>query len=66
MISRMLRKAIGFIAFDFDIEYVKGNLIPHVEALSRLRFYSESKDKAEEEFDDIFFTLGRDWCVVFR
>ena len=42
------------MVFDFDIEYVKGNLIPHVDALSRLRFYKESKDKAEEEFEDTF------------
>ena len=37
----------------FDIEYVKGNSIPHVDGLSRLRFYEESKDKAEE-FEDTF------------
>ena len=24
------------MAFDFDIEYVKGNSIPHVDALSRI------------------------------
>ena len=41
------------MAFDFDIEYVKGNSIPHVDALSRLRFYKESKDKTEE-FEDSF------------
>ena len=41
------------MAFDFDIEYVKGNLIPHVNAQSRLQFYKESKDKAEE-FEDTF------------
>ena len=33
------------MTFDFDIEYIKGNLIPHVDALSRLRFYKESKDR---------------------
>ncbi len=43
--SRILRWAIRLMAFDFDIEYVKGNSIPHVDALSRLRFYKESKDK---------------------
>ena len=32
----------------------KGNSIPHVDALSRLRFYKESKDKTEEEFEDTF------------
>ena len=42
------------MAFDLDIEYVKGNSIPHVDALSRLRFYKESKDKTEEEFEDTF------------
>ena len=36
-----------------DIEYVKGDSIPHVDALSRLRFYKESKDKTEE-FEDTF------------
>ena len=39
------------MAFDFDIEYVKGNSIPHVEALSGLQFYKESKDKTDE-FED--------------
>ena len=36
------------MAFDFDVEYVKGNSILHVDAISRLRFYKESKDKTEE------------------
>ena len=36
------------MAFDFDIEYVRGNFIPHVDILSILRFYKESKDKTEE------------------
>ena len=35
------------MAFDFDIEYVKGNSIPHVDAQSKLRFYKESKDKTD-------------------
>ena len=39
------------MAFDFDLEYVKGNSITHVGALLRLRFYKESK---EEEFEDTF------------
>ena len=42
------------MAFDFDIEYVKGNSILHVDAISRLQFYKESKDKTEEEFEDTF------------
>ena len=40
--------------FDFDIKYVKGNSIPHIDVLSRLWFYKGSKDKAEEEFEDTF------------
>ena len=42
------------MAFDFDIEYVKGNSIPHLDALSRLLLYKESKDKTEEQFEDTF------------
>ena len=49
-ISRILRKAIRLMAFDFDIEHVKENSIPHVDALSRLLFYKES----EEQFEDTF------------
>ena len=41
------------MTFDFDIEYVKENSIPHVDALSRLQFYKVSKDKTEE-FEDTF------------
>ena len=51
--SRILRWPIRLIAFDFDIKYVKGNSIIYVDALSRLRFYKESKDKTEE-FEDTF------------
>ena len=32
----------NFIAFDFDIIYVKGKTIPHVDKLSRLRLQSEN------------------------
>ena len=46
------------MAFDFDIEYIKGNSIPHVDALSRLRFYKESKDKTR--IWRYIFTLSRD------
>ena len=52
--SRILRWAIRLMAFDFEIENVNGNSIPHIDALSRLRFYKESKDKTEEEFKDTF------------
>ena len=55
---RTLRWAIRLMALDFDIEYVKGNSIPHVDALSRLRFYKESEDK--RRIWRYIFTLGRD------
>ena len=35
---RILRLAIRLLTFDFNIEYVKGNSIPHVDAISRLQF----------------------------
>ena len=38
--------------FDFDRVYVEGNSIPHVDALSRLRFTRSQKIK--EEFEDTF------------
>ena len=50
------------MAFDFDIECVKGNSIPHVDVQLRLRFYKESEDKTEEEFEDTFF-IG--WRLMF-
>ena len=37
------------MAFDFDVEYIERNSIPHVDALSR-----SQKDKTEEEFEDTF------------
>lgn len=33
------------MAYDFDIEYVKGNTKPYVDALSRLQFNKEIKKK---------------------
>ena len=39
------------MAFNFDIVYVKGSIIPHVDALSRLTFVYKQKDiiKGTEE-----------------
>ena len=36
------------MAFDFDILYVKGSTIPHVDALSRLAFVNEQKEINED------------------
>ena len=35
------------MAFDFDIIYVKGNTIPHVDSLSRQRFLIENGEEHE-------------------
>ena len=43
------------MAFDFDIEYVKGNSIPLEDSLWGLRFCMELKDKTE--FKDTFLHL---------
>ena len=51
--SRILRWAIKIMAFDFDIIFVKGNTIPHVDALSRLRFQSENGMEHENSEDRI-------------
>lgn len=57
--------------FDFDIEYVKGNTISHVDALSGLRFIiSESKkrDKFENNFLNLVETdiLSRNKLAMIR
>ena len=51
--SRILTWTKRLMAFDFDIEYVEGNSIPHIDAISRLRFYKESKYKTKK-FEDTF------------
>lgn len=38
------------MAFDFDIEHIKGNAIPHVDTLSRLCFWLWSKDNSKNIF----------------
>ena len=32
------------MVFDFDVVYVKGSTIPHIDALSRLTFVNEQKE----------------------
>ena len=44
------------MAYDFDIEYVKGNSIPHVCALSRLRFYDRMA--AETRHDPVLIRIS--------
>ena len=52
-LSGILKWAIKIMAFDFDIIYVKGNTISHVDALSRLRFQSENEEEHENSEDRI-------------
>ena len=47
--ARIVRWAIRLMAFDFDILYVKGNTIPHVDALSRLNFDQDEEENDGEE-----------------
>ena len=62
--SRILRWAIKIMAFDYDIIYVKGNTIPHVDALSRLRFQSENGEEHENSEDRIIQWVEMD--VLFH
>ena len=49
--ARIMRWAIQLAAFDFDIAYVRGNTIPHVDALSRLQFEDEEEcDAVDDSF----------------
>lgn len=40
------------MGFDFNIEYVKGNSVPHMNALSRLRFCKDPKENIKETFEN--------------
>ena len=52
-LPRILKWAIKIMAFDFDLIYVKGNTIPHVDALTRLKFQSENGEEQENSEDRI-------------
>ena len=45
--AKILRWVIELMAFDFDIVYMKGSTIPHVDALSRLTLVNEQKEIKE-------------------
>ena len=47
MLLHILKWAIKLMAFDFDIEYVKGSIIPHVDTFSLLKFNNEKKRKEQ-------------------
>lgn len=53
------------MAFDFDIRYIKGNAIPHVDVLSRLHFKRGQKDSIlenmEYEFLHCIDTIKSTW-----
>ena len=58
--SKVLRWVLIIMTFDFDIIYVKGNTIPLVDALSRLRFQSENGEEHEYSEDKIIQCWERD------
>lgn len=39
------------MAVDFDMEYVKGNSIQHMDVLSSLKFYIESNENTDKKFE---------------
>ncbi len=45
--ARLMRWALQLSAFEYDIMYVKGESIPHVDALSRLNFSDEAPESEE-------------------
>ena len=46
--AKMLRWALQMTAFEFDINYKKGETIPHADALSRLSFLSQDEENNQE------------------
>ena len=46
--ARIQRWALHMTAFDYEIEYVKGEKIPHADALNRLDFCDSQIDKNDE------------------
>ena len=48
--ARILRWAIQMMAFDYEINYKKGENIPHADALSRLSFLSQDEEKDQGTF----------------
>lgn len=45
--ARLLRWAIHLTASDYGMRYVKGNTIPHVDALSRMKFDADDVEVCE-------------------
>ena len=42
--ARILRWAIQLMAFDYEIRYIKGENMPHVDAMSRMQFADETDE----------------------
>ena len=64
-LARILRWVIKLIAFNFDLVYVKGSTIPHVDALSRLTFVNEQKE-INEDTEEILHWVETDALPVER
>lgn len=46
--ARIARWALQLTSFDYEIQYVKGDAIPHEDALSRLSFADENESEASD------------------
>lgn len=58
--------AMKLMAFNYEIEYVKGNTIPHVDALSRLQFEEEQHEKNEKVEDGILHLVETNVLLINR
>ena len=54
------------MAFDFDKIYVKENIIPHVDAQSRLELGNEQVENHENAKDKIFHWVETDVLLLNR
>lgn len=55
------------MAFDFDIEYIKGNFIPHVDILSRRKFNNGELERSDNSEVKILHWIGTDRsCAICK
>ena len=58
--ARLMRWALQLSAFDYEILYVKGENIPHVDALSRLEFTNDGREEEEIEEESFVHWIETD------
>lgn len=63
--ARIQRWAILMMGYDYDIAYVNGANIPHVDALSRMHFF-ENQDEDEDESDSEIIHWSDDIGITWK